>query len=235
MIRRCCSMFVIAILTLTVSCSASPPPPIETVITASVEGSAEPTPAKENWLDNGDFLIVKNLPSQAYAGDGIDEFTLWTFDFKNHENIDALLSGEYFISKALLSLTLTPKAKTAWTDAVYIQGSVCNWTAVKFFRPPKLHGKPIHQSTTISHDLIELGMYEPHELLYFLRIEGKGKDPDRFHFWLFSDTQKGDLPMLLRDDSIISAASLTLTFTPRRDSDEGQTFPPPDLPVRECE
>ncbi len=195
--------------------------------TCSVQGKAQPKPTVKRWLKNGDFLIVKNVPTQDLAGDGIDEFTVWSFDFRDHPKIEKMLSDDYKISRAYLELVLTPMAHSADTDAVFIQTSVCNWSGRKFHILPSREDLTPGEQMEINYDLIEHGYYTSAELKYFLRISGKGTDKYRFSFERFLDTDAGDLPMILHDDSIISEATLTLEFNQLREDEGIEVFPPP--------
>lgn len=219
-----------------------PDPPDVIEMASSVFGLPRLGEPGNGTLMNGNFEVIKNdMDNDTPYGDGIDEVTLWVFDFSKHEDIEHVLNLEannvptYRITRASLTLVVSPMAETARTDAVYIQGSACNWVAVRFFTPPGLEDAALRRPTIIEYDLIDDGFFWADALHWYFRLSGKKTvEKDGFHFGTYYDTVPGQLPMIFRDDSIISYASLILLFEKRVNAAEDSRMEE-EADLAECE
>ena len=194
------------------------------VMVSSVFGSPDPGQEKQQTIPNGEFEIIRNTFKDErveIVGNGLDEFTLWTFDFTDHPQVEEALScvkrkPKFIITEARLTLVVKPMAYSAKTDAVYIQGSACNHTTQKHFNPPGYSELEPHRIQVVDYDLIQSGHYWPNELHHYLRlthpVENTAQKSKGYAFCAFDKSEPGQLPMLIRDDSIISQATLTLRF-----------------------
>jgi hypothetical protein len=149
-------------------------------------------------LKNGDFLIHANpSPSAGPTGDGVDEQTTWSFDFKNDPNYSAFVAGG-----TLTSAKLTITLNTAFfvggvapiTDGLFpadgVTGVFPEYVVPSFLtRGP---GDPPYKKGSITVDLIK---------------DVGEKSSDLFD-WLTSHS--GLFPTVYADDAIVTAATLVL-------------------------
>lgn len=226
-------LFQFAAFHVCIAEDAEPPPRI-IVMVSSVFGSPTPPQVDIQVIPNGDFEIIRNTsrdPRVKTVGNGIDEFTLWTFDFSKHPHIEAALKytegkPDYLLIEARLTLVVKPMATSAQTDVVYIQGSACNHTTQKLFNPPGYAELKPRTIQVIDYDLIKAGHYRPIELHNYLKLEHPTENTAQkqrgYAFTVYDKTLPGQLPMLLHDDTIISQATLMLRFEVKNSSPVGE-------------
>jgi hypothetical protein len=154
-----------------------------TTITAYAYGDENPATATyPDTITNGDFLISGNKTA-TLVGNGVDEYTSWTFDFTDDINYGSFDASE-ILTSAWLELTLTPKNGLITTDAVKIVGLPYITTTIQSLS--------VGATTTISFELLD----------YYTSAQILSE---------FSSSVLGEIGMLYQDDSIVSSASLSLT------------------------
>ena len=151
------------------------------IIKAMANGSLQPPTANyPKAVTNGDFTITGNS-NATLVGNGSDELTKWTFDFKRDQNF-TFFSDSLSLESAILTLVLTPKNKLVRTDHFGIKGL------------PKIPVRdfelPVDITTAVSLNL--LGHYTARQILSAL----------------FTDS--GEIEMWYNDDAIVSHAKLEL-------------------------
>lgn len=191
-----------AFVALFLAASLTPTAARAVPITANASGS--PTPGTTTWpstLTNGDFTIGTDDGAlggvAAIVGDGMNEWTTWTFDFSSDPNFSTF-SLTQPLGNAVLTLTLTPykpiKTKPNGapggiaSDTVRIQG------LADISDPAITTLSPVGVQKTITIDL--LNYYTSGQILGILGGSG------------------GLLPMYYQDDAIISYAQLDLATVP---------------------
>lgn len=136
-------------------------------------------------VSNGDFEIATTAISPPLLGDGIDEGTLWTFDYTTAPFFLVFPTSGAVIS-ACLTLTLTPKHVDVSTDQLGIRRlGIKNAT-------PEMRALPVDQTATVQVQLVDPDFYTGAAILDALV---------RSH---------GTLAMLYTDDAIVSFARLDL-------------------------
>jgi len=94
----------------------------ETITAIATFGGGPPgyeiTPCPTGGLIEGDFTISPNVVPGC--GDGVDEFTAWTFDFGSRFNapFNGCLNGGGQLTSAKLTLELEPRSNLITTDSV---------------------------------------------------------------------------------------------------------------------
>lgn len=181
--------------------SGIPTPAIALTITDSVSGSAAPTqvpfPPAPGQVVNGDFLIEPNpgctgpATNCGMTGDGINDQTTWTFDFRSDPDYSDFMS-QGTLTSASLSLTLTVREAQINTDVLRIRG-LSNITA-------QIQQLTIGQTATITFDLLDF--YTSNEIF------------DNLDSTLIAGSlpkNAGELLMLYQDDAVVSNAALSLS------------------------
>ena len=180
--KKAAVMLIVGFLVLSMTGVAS-----AIMITATASGDSQPNTAEyPNAVQNGDFEIIANSEVVPLVGDGIDEYTIWNFDFSGATDDGALSLGDT-LAVANLTLTLTPKDSLITTDSIGIDG------LLHMFDP--VQSLPVGVTSTITIDL--LSYYDSAEILGSLF----GGDI-------------GMIPMKYQDDSILSFAQLDLAPVP---------------------
>ncbi|MBF2025303.1 MAG: S8 family serine peptidase [Oscillatoriales cyanobacterium C42_A2020_001] len=153
----------------------------EPTIVAIAQGNSTPPTARyPNTVTNGDFLLGGNAIA-TLVGDGLDEFTTWTFDL-THDPDFTDLTDTTLLASAELTLTL----KTTFgidTDGITIQGL---GSIVKPIRELEA-GK----TDTITIDLLDY--FSPDTVVQAIQTNG------------------GRLSATYQDDAIVSFAQLELS------------------------
>ena len=170
--------------------------------------SANPTPVVGAALQNGDFYIANN--PGAPTGDGVDEWTYWSFDFTKDSGYANFIAGG-----ALTSALLTLDLNTAFfiggvapiTDRVGIgtqfAGLPGQWNVPSFMS--RIPGD-IYQTGTITVDLVNQAGF-------------KGSD---VFGWLKDNN--GQFAVNYGDDALLVSAKLTLS----QDSANVASVPEPE-------
>ena len=154
-------------------------------ITATASGSQTPaTATRPETVINGDFEISGNNELAPIVGDGLDEFTSWTFDFTQDSKVLAFQGAES-ITGAKLTLELKATGGVN-TDVTGIEG------LPKYVDSPVIKNLPLNEISTIEIDLLDT--YTSEEILGALQGGDFGK------FGMYYD-----------DDAIVSQASLELS------------------------
>ena len=173
------------------------------VITATAsspfnDGGALPTPipgaAKGETLANGDFTIFQPTFDvvDTTLGNGVDEDTIWTFDFTAAPGNDLvgfrnqLNATHGKIVRAQLAITLIPRSPVFTNDVVRIAG-------LPDINPPGLTRLVVDELGLLTVDLLDF--YSSRQ------IENR----------LFDIAGPGALAMAYRDDAILTAAGMQLT------------------------
>ncbi len=165
-------------------------------VVAEATGLREPTPGSCP-LTNGDFeisLFGANVPP---CGDGINEFTRWTFDFTKHPNFgafNACVEGGGPLTIAQFILQLTPRTSPS-TDTVAIAGLPAIITSTPIQNLPVLPLGQINQ--VVVSNLIT-------------SLDNPGYTSDAI-LGEFKASVPGEIRMVYQDDAIISYALLQLT------------------------
>ncbi len=170
-------------------------------VAASASGSVSPQAISfPGTVLNGNFLIEPNpgctgpATNCGLTGDGVNDQTTWTFDFRTDPQFNAfLLAGP--LSAATLDITLTVKEAQITTDVLRIRGLV-DITA-------QIQDLSVGQTATVRFDL--LAVYGSDAILSNLSATLIGGTLPK---------SSGELLMLYQDDAIVSAASLSLTAVP---------------------
>ena len=155
-------------------------------ISAEANGSATPEmlpdATEEDFIENGDFKIFLAGGNNKTLGDGIDEVTVWDFDFTADSRFESFPDSEP-LSSARLTLTLTPKSLLFDSDVLRISG-------LADITPPVYAELPVRETSTIDVELLEF--YTSEEILGVLNEDG------------------GKITMASYDDAIVSSAKLVL-------------------------
>ena len=115
-------------------------------ITATASGSPNPdTATHPDTVTNGDFTILGNN-THKLVGNGVDEDTVWDFDFTGDTNFGAFPTNVPLAS-AMFSLTLNPKNALITTDAVKIEG-------LSGITDP-IQGLSVNTPSTVEFDLLD--------------------------------------------------------------------------------
>jgi hypothetical protein len=170
-------------------------------ISAAVSGSTTPdqlpNATAEDSITNGDFTIFAGQENTT-IGDGIDEITVWDFDFTEDPGFDSFPTSNP-LQSALLTLTLTPKSSSAsfGTDWIRISG-------LANINPDIYADLAIDETATIELDLLDcFDLPGPEPVCYSSEdILGALQEGD------------GQITMASQDDAIVSAAELTLVAGP---------------------
>jgi len=162
-------------------------------ITATATGSLCPPIVDPDGVQNGDFSITSNPGSIQPAGDGINEFTRWTFNFTGHPDFKTFLETEEALTSARLTLVLEPRNVRFDTDSVTIDVEEPYRRIIDF---PKL---PVGRANIMQLDLVrdEKGFYTPKEIRDILSRD--------------FDEGSGRIPMAYEEDAFICFAQLELT------------------------
>lgn len=180
--KKAAVMLIVGFLVLGMTSVAS-----AIMITATASGDSQPNTAEyPNAVQNGDFQIIANSETVPLVGDGIDEYTLWNFDFSGDPDYGAFSLYDT-LAAANLTLTLTPKDSLITTDSIGIDG------LLHIFDP--IQSLPVGVTSTITIDL--LFYYDSDEILGSL-IGG----------------DIGMIPMKYQDDAVLSFAQLDLASVP---------------------
>lgn len=169
---------------------------VSEAVTISATASGSNTPPQLPVIDspvtiiNGDFTITDSPGFTEIAGDGIDEITIWSFDFSSNSNLD-LFSPSTELSSALLTLTLTPSDSFITTDTTGIHDGEVVLESVAVPSLPDI--PPVGQTDTITFDLLDFGFSQT-TILNVLNADASKTIPWRY-----------------QDDAIISFAQLDLT------------------------
>ncbi|MDL2121574.1 MAG: hypothetical protein LWX51_00515 [Deltaproteobacteria bacterium] len=161
-------------------------------ITATAKGSQTPEvkdPSCDPMVINGDFIITPDGFDPGHRlplGDGVNEGTSWSFDFKTDPEFQCFPTS-LPLASALLTLELTPKGSGISTDAFKI-----NLIGFPPIITPVIQELPIGVTSTIQ---IELTNFYRNRAL-----------PD-----LLKATHGDSIPAFYADDAIVSFAELTLT------------------------
>ncbi|MFT5726116.1 MAG: hypothetical protein ACI8PB_000234 [Desulforhopalus sp.] len=154
-----------------------------TMISATALGNSTPVATTTaDTLLNNDFTITGSVGTSV--GDGINEYTTWTFDFTSDTNYYDDFASETLTS-AWLELYLTPTDPYISTDSVSITG-LTGITA-------GIQSLPVGSLGYINIDL--MNFYSPGNIMGSL-------------------SALGGIGMLYEDDAILSQATLTLTAAP---------------------
>ena len=170
-------------------------------ITATATGSLTPPRVFSSSLINGDFTIRGNglNPPAQLLGDGVNDTTLWSFDFTSDPNLP-LFPMNGTLKEALLTLELSPRSGLLPTDSTGIS------YVVRQVKIPNIPGIPgIGQTGRVTIDLLEFG-FTTEEILGTLN----GSEPNRVGFPNTPNT----IPWFYQDDSIVSYAELKLHAVP---------------------
>lgn len=167
-------------------------------ITATVQGDTNPPTINGQSLQNGDFLITPN--NNTFLGNGIDEFTNWSFDFNNDLNLQKFLDGisQGPLTSAQLTLTLSPKSlfSTDSTGIPSVKG-IANL--------PNIPGIPnVGGTGTVVLDLLNDYEFTSEQIL-----------------GAFNSGDANSIPWTYQDDAIISFAQLKL------EAKDAQSVPEP--------
>jgi len=217
MARKGIVVFTVVVLMLALGLGAADAPPPEEAITvrAVARGESEPPvmdpepgSGRKPSVRNGDFIITSNAPDQR-VGDGVDEYIIWTMDFRKDPNYPFFINSKAPITNAIITLEIRRMATHDEHQAVYIQETACGFTRLHRFTPPCYCTYPKGEWVTITYDL--MGRYRPQELLDAFNRLDKGTYPEGNIFALLSDTMKGDIPMIFRDDAFIRKVTMELT------------------------
>ena len=169
-------------------------------ITATAKGSLTPPTMFASSLTNEDFTIQGNGidPPDAFLGDGINDTTLWSFDFTTDPNFP-LFPMPGILKEALLTLELSPRSGLLTTDSTGIPG-------VRNVKIPNIPGIPgIGETGTVTIDLLDFG-FTSDEILGVL----KGSEPNALEI----PNSPNVIPWFYQDDSIVSYAELKLHADP---------------------
>ena len=169
-------------------------------ITATATDSDEFQPGFSTSLIDGDFTIQGNglNPPAQFLGDGVDDTTLWSFDFTNDPNLP-LFPTNGILKEALLTLELSPRSGLLPTDSTGIFG-------VKSIKIPEIPGIPmVGQTGTVTIDLLDFG-FTSEQILTTL----KGSGP----VTRGAPNNPNSIPWFYSDDSIVSYAELKLHAEP---------------------
>jgi hypothetical protein len=165
------------------------PPGISAAVSGSTTPDQLPGATTEDSITNGDFTISP-LQENTTLGDGIDEITVWDFDFTADPGFDSFSTSSP-LQSARLTLTLTPKSASFDTDWIRITG-------LAFINPDIYPDLAKDETATIELDLLdcfdlpEPVCYSSEDILEALQ-EGDGQ-----------------ITMVSQDDAIVSAAELVL-------------------------
>lgn len=153
-------------------------------ITISATATGNPVPGRATYPDtvmNGDFLITGAATART-VGDGVDEFTTWSFDFTDDSSFSEFLMYDT-LSSAFLTLTLRPMDRLITTDSLSIEGL----TGIT----EPIQSLPVGVTTTVLVELLD--SYSSDSILDILLTD-----------------EVGYIPMYYQDDSILSYAKLEL-------------------------
>ena len=172
--------------------STTPQMAFAITITATATGNTNPPTAQcsEN-VTNGDFLIgARPGTMPCVTGNGIDELTTWTFDFRADPDV-AAFPAQLPLTSARLTLVLTPKSQVVSTDTVAISG-------LRAIITDQIRTLPVGVTSTIELNLLEF--YNSDAITDVLGLlagipVGVG----------------GQIPMRYIDDAVVSFARLELT------------------------
>lgn len=147
-------------------------------------------------LQNGDFFIAPNPSPYATTGDGVDEFTYWSFNFTTDPGYSNFIAGGT-VSSAVLTLTLTSaffiNGAAPITDRVIISSDTQFLNGSQWNVPSFMNGTfGVPQTGTVSVDLVANGNYTG----------------DSVFAWLTSNN--GMFPINYGDDALVTAATLQL-------------------------
>jgi PEP-CTERM motif len=185
-------------------------PAVAGSISAEVHSAdANPTPVVGAPLQNGDFYIANN-PGAPLIGDGVDEWTYWSFDFTNDPGYANFITGG-----TLTSAVLTMDLNTAYfiggvapiTDRIAIgtqtDGLPGQWNVPSFMtRTPG----DFYQTGTIAVDLVSQAGFNGSDLFGWLK------------------DNNGQFAVNYGDDALVVSASLTLS----QDSPNVASVPEPE-------
>jgi hypothetical protein len=139
----------------------------------SAEAIGSPTPGRlqdaslEDTITNGDFVIRRAEGENTTLGDGIDEQTTWTFDFREDPDFAVFPTADSLAS-ARLTLTLTPTSPLTTFGTVKIEGL----TGIK---PAQFQNLPINTPSTIQLELLDF--YTSERILEILSRDSQGQIP----------------------------------------------------------
>lgn len=158
-----------------------------TSIIATATGSTTPSTASyPDTVTNGDFLIAADYDYHPMAGDGVDDWTTWTFDFTTDPNCPSLPTWKTLTS-AVLTLTLSPKNGLITNDFVRIE-------SLSDINSPDIQSINVDETKTVEVNMLDF--YTSDKILgIFVGNSGK-------------------IPMFFGDDAIVSYARLDLTIVP---------------------
>jgi hypothetical protein len=155
-----------------------------TGIAAAAGGSNEPpleqSADKGNTVKNNDFTIERTGTNNT-LGDGVDEATLWTFDFTTDPDFrqfqDTLKKEK--LKSAVLTLSLIPKASLISTDTLKVGNLPAIGTqGSRPFGFPPIQALPRDIVSIVEIEL--LSFYTPAQIQSVLAKSPRGKVPARF-------------------------------------------------------
>jgi hypothetical protein len=154
-------------------------------ITATSLGSVSPQlVAYPGFVVNGDFLIFGSAEAPV-AGDGIDDYTVWHFQFHTDPGYSTF-DFSVPLSSAWMTVTLTAKDPAVSNDQFWIEEMHDHP-----IQTAELESLPPGVTATLQFQLLDF--YTSGEVIGSLLANN------------------GELPMRYHDDALISYASLTLT------------------------
>lgn len=184
--------------------AAGPALALQITATASAAQAqpVNPPPGNQN-LQNGDFLILANpdfVNNPTYVtGDGVDETTLWAFDFTADPGYAAFQSNGV-VAEALYTITLTSKY---FFDGVGPPGAITY---------PSNGASGIFPLWNLSGSMTgTFGQWSRATFSIYL-VSQLGMSGSELMGWL--NTYAGQFPMVFADDAVVVQSSLTLMSTP---------------------
>jgi hypothetical protein len=158
-----------------------------TAISAQATGSQTPSQIPNPSLDdfiviNGDFRILLGAGPNVALGDGINEVTVWDFDFSHDSQFDQFPTNAQ-LETARLTITIIPKSEMFANDTMRIAG-------LQPFSPAIYAELPLDSPSDLQLELLDF--YTSQEILQALTA-GNGK-----------------IAMVSGSNSIVSSAELVL-------------------------
>ena len=145
-------------------------------------------------VTNGDFTITQTSPagySYPDVGDALNETTTWTFDFTSDSNFSSF-SDLTPLSSAIITLSLTYITGIS-TDSLFPEGI----TGVRVDEIRNLPEPPWPTTGFVTLQFDLLNYYSSDDILS-----------------VFSSNDYGKIPMIYKDDAIVSYAKLDLNQVP---------------------
>lgn len=185
------------------------PAPKTISIRAKATGFMDIEPRNAKKLENGDFIIYANGMRERTIGTGIDEFTAWLFDFRSDPHFKDFCKVEEPLKSASITILIKIVAVSGYCDALWIQNTCDGHAQRPCLRIPGNCGLELNKWHLLSYDLTTF--YSSADIMHYLTTDPPIATQPPGVFGTITPWKKGQIPMVMNDDTMIAGAWLTLT------------------------